>query len=41
LVKKYYENFTDIEIAKALNISRQAISKTHRRAINNIKEYLN
>lgn len=41
LVKKYYENFTDIEIAKALNISRQAISKTHRQAINNIKEYLN
>lgn len=40
LIKKNYENFTDSEIAKDLNISRQAISKTYRQAISNIKEYL-
>lgn len=41
LLNKYYYDFTDYEIAKDLNISRQAISKMHKKAIYDIKEYLN
>jgi len=41
LIKKYYYDFTDKEIAIELAISRQAISKIHKKAIENLKKYLN
>lgn len=41
LIKKYYYDFTDKEISNELDISRQAISKIHKKAIYNIKKYLN
>lgn len=41
LIKKYYHECTDKEISNELDISRQAISKIHKKAIYNIKEYLN
>jgi len=40
LLKKYYNKFTDEEIATELCISRQAVSKMHKLAIINLKEYL-
>lgn len=41
LIKKYYYDFTDKEMAIELAISRQAISKIHKKAIENLKKYLN
>jgi len=41
LIKKYYYDCTDKEISNELDISRQAISKIHKKAIYNIKKYLN
>jgi len=40
-MKKYYYDCTDKEISYDLAISRQAINKIHKKAIYNIKEYLN
>jgi hypothetical protein len=40
LLKKYYNECTDQEIANELCISRQAVSKMHKLAIKNLKEYL-
>jgi len=41
LIKKYYYDCTDKEISNELAISRQAISKMHKKAIDNLKKYLN
>ena len=41
LKKKYFDGFTDSEIAKELDVSRQNISKINKVAIKNLKEYLN
>ncbi|MEG2290714.1 MAG: helix-turn-helix domain-containing protein [Clostridium sp.] len=41
LLKKYYDEYTDQEIATDLCISRQAVSKIHKVAIKHLKEYLN
>lgn len=41
LLKKYYDECTDQEIANELCISRQAVSKIHKIAIKNLKEYFN
>ena len=41
LIKKYYYDCTDKEISNELAISRQAISKIHKKAIDNIKKHLN
>lgn len=41
LMKKYCHYFTDEEISKELCISRQAVSKSHRKAIDSLKKYLN
>jgi DNA-directed RNA polymerase specialized sigma subunit len=40
-MKKYYYDCTDEEISRELCISRQAVSKSHRKAIDNLKKYLN
>ena len=41
LRKKYFDGFTDNEIAKELDVSRQNISKIHKAALVNLKKYLN
>ncbi|PPK48794.1 sigma factor-like helix-turn-helix DNA-binding protein [Clostridium algidicarnis] len=41
LLKKYYYHCTDEEISIELCISRQAVNKIHRKAIDNLRKYLN
>ncbi|MBE6060252.1 MAG: hypothetical protein E7215_08780, partial [Clostridium sulfidigenes] len=41
LIRKYYYDYTDKEISNELAISRQAISKIHKKTIENFKKYLN
>lgn len=41
ILKKYYYQETNTEIALDFNVSRQAISKMHKSTIENIKRYLN
>lgn len=41
LTKKYYECYTEQEIANELFITRQGVNKIHKNAINEIKNYLN
>lgn len=41
LIKKYCYLSTEQEIARELNVSRQAINKKHKSAIKKIREYLN
>lgn len=36
----YLSNLKQVEIAKSLNISRQAVNKTKKNALRNLKEYL-
>jgi len=41
LLKKYFYHCTDEEISIELCISRQAVNKIHRKAIDNLRKYLN
>ncbi len=41
LLKKYYYHCTDEEISVELCISRQAVNKIHRKAIDSLRKYLN
>lgn len=41
LLKRYFYHCTDEEISIELCISRQAVNKIHRKAIDNLKKYLN
>lgn len=34
---RYFEGYSDSEISKKLNVSRQAISSTRKRALNTLK----
>lgn len=36
----YIKGFSDTEIGQLLNISQQAVSKTHKKALKNIREYI-
>ena len=36
LYKRYYLRFTDEELAKELNISRQAVNKARKKALKNV-----
>lgn len=36
LYKRYYLQFTDEELAKELNISRQAVNKARKKALKNV-----
>ena len=38
--EKYIKDHSDIEIAKKLNITRQAVNRSKNRAIENLKKYL-
>lgn len=40
IIDKFFNQKTDIEISKELNISRQAINKTKNKALNNMRNYL-
>ncbi|HAR87301.1 MAG TPA: hypothetical protein DCR69_16400 [Clostridium sp.] len=40
-MKKYYYHCTDEEISVELCISRQAVNKIHRKAIDSLRKYLN
>ena len=39
--KKYIYNLSEADIARELNISRQAVHKTHKRALNKLKNIYN
>ncbi|WP_291579855.1 RNA polymerase sigma factor [Clostridium sp. UBA6640] len=41
LEERYIKNYSDIEIANKLNISRQAVNKTKNKALENLRTYMN
>lgn len=40
IIQKIFNNYTDIEIGKKLNISRQAVNRIKNRALNNLRKSL-